>query len=135
MSGAPQMQRLDAREAGFDAALDRLLDRLPARDEEVRLIVADIIADVRAQGDQALVEHTRRLDRLPCDDGAVPEIGRAELLAALERIPPALRQAVQAARDRVVTAATTAPGLATPTARLPLAFTIAMRELRGKFNH
>ncbi|MEQ9478284.1 MAG: histidinol dehydrogenase [Algiphilus sp.] len=101
MSVAPQMQRLDAREAGFDAALDRLLDRLPARDEEVRLIVADIITDVRAQGDQALVEHTRRLDRLPCEDGAVPEIGRADLLAALERIPPALRQALEAARDRV----------------------------------
>ena len=95
------MRRLDAGAAGFDAELDRLLDRLPERDEEVRAIVAGIISEVRREGDVAVVAQTRRLDRMECADGRVPEIPQAELLAALDRLDPKLRTALVTARDRV----------------------------------
>ncbi|MGB0211543.1 histidinol dehydrogenase [Algiphilus sp.] len=95
------MQWLDAGAEGFDAALSRLLDRLPERDEEVRGIVAGIVGEVRARGDAAVVDYTRRLDRMPCDDGRVPEVTAAELQAALDRLDPALRAALETARDRI----------------------------------
>lgn len=95
------MRRLDAGAAGFDAELSALLDRLPERDEEVRAIVAGIISEVRRDGDAAVVAQTRRLDRMECADGRVPEIPQAELLAALDRLDPKLRSALVTARDRV----------------------------------
>ena len=47
------MRRLDAGAPGFEAELAALLDRLPERDEEVRVIVAGIISEVRRGGDAA----------------------------------------------------------------------------------
>ncbi|MFW5911068.1 MAG: histidinol dehydrogenase, partial [Thiohalospira sp.] len=59
----PEIQRLNTAEAGFDAALDRLLAWEEGADERVEGIVREILADVRARGDVAVVEHTNRLDR------------------------------------------------------------------------
>jgi len=99
---APVMRRLDSREAGFDAALEALLDRVPERDAEVREAVAGIVDEVRRRGDAAVVEATRRFDRLECADGRLPEISAAECRAAFERLPAALREAMETAHARVL---------------------------------
>ena len=55
--------RLNSQDPGFDAALERLLDWEQAADPAVEAVVREIIADVRARGDVALLEYTSRLDR------------------------------------------------------------------------
>jgi histidinol dehydrogenase len=56
--------RLDARDAGFEAAFAALLSSKRESAPDVDTAVAGIISDVRARGDVALVEYTERFDRL-----------------------------------------------------------------------
>jgi len=58
------VQRLDAQDAGFEAAFTALLEGKRESATDVAQAVADIIADVRARGDAALVDYTTRFDRL-----------------------------------------------------------------------
>ncbi len=63
--------------------------------------MAEIIADVKARGDAALLDHTRRLDRLAAESVAAREVAAAEARAALERIPAGTRRALETAAARV----------------------------------
>ena len=97
----PDMRRLNSREAGFDAALARLTAIEAAQDESVERAVEAILADVRAHGDTALLEHTRRLDGVDAQRVADLEIPRAALASALEGIAGAMREALAEAADRI----------------------------------
>ncbi len=73
--------RLDTRDPGFEASFASFLDAKRALEEDVDRDVADIVADVRARGDAALVELTRRFDRL--DLARVPmRVAPSEIAAA-----------------------------------------------------
>jgi histidinol dehydrogenase len=65
--------------------------------------VAAIVADVRARGDDALLDYTARLDRVRAARVADLEIPREAMRAAFEALPPAQREAlgIAAARIRV----------------------------------
>ncbi|MGZ8265980.1 MAG: histidinol dehydrogenase, partial [Burkholderiales bacterium] len=52
-------------------------------------------------GDEALIEHTRRLDKLPVNSARELEIDRAQCEAALEALPRAQRTALETAARRV----------------------------------
>ncbi|MGM0412155.1 MAG: histidinol dehydrogenase [Pseudomonadota bacterium] len=97
----PEIQRLDTADAGFDAALDRLLAWEEGADERVEGIVRDILADVRARGDAAVVEHTNRLDRRDAATMADLELPAERLEQALEALPTEQRQALEAAAERI----------------------------------
>jgi len=56
-------RRLDARAPGFAAQFDSLIGSKREVEESVAPVVRDIVADVRARGDAALVELTNKLDR------------------------------------------------------------------------
>ena len=56
--------RLDARDADFEAAFAALLSGKREASVDVTDVVTKIIADIRARGDAALIEYTRRFDRL-----------------------------------------------------------------------
>ena len=56
--------RLDARDTDFEAAFAALLSGKREASVDVTDVVTKIIADIRARGDAALVEYTRRFDRL-----------------------------------------------------------------------
>ena len=92
---------LDAAAANFAAELDQLIAFEIAQDAEVDRTVAAIIADVRARGDAALLEHTRRFDRLDVDRAAALEVPRADLAGAFEQLAPADRDALAAAAARI----------------------------------
>jgi histidinol dehydrogenase len=85
-------RRLDASGAGFQAEFDQLLADREAVTDDVSATVAAILADVRARGDAALTDYTRRFDRLDLDTVALcfPDIDRAvgdidrETFAALD---------------------------------------------------
>jgi histidinol dehydrogenase len=55
-------RELDARAPGFEAAFAALLAEKRAPEVDVEATVAAILKDVRARGDAALLEHTRRFD-------------------------------------------------------------------------
>jgi len=78
------MRTLKSEDAGFDAALAALLAYPADTDDAIELSVAAIIADVRARGDAAVLELTRRFDGIDAETVAELEIAKAELHAALE---------------------------------------------------
>ncbi|MBK7060182.1 MAG: histidinol dehydrogenase [Rubrivivax sp.] len=85
----------------FETEFQRVLHWSAETDATIETRVADIIADVRARGDAALLDLTARLDGVHAADMAALEIGADELRAALDLITPAQRQALQAAAARV----------------------------------
>ena len=95
------MRRLNSSQADFDARLTELLAFESAQDPKVDAIAASILADVKARGDDALLEHTRRLDRVSVDGAAELEISRGECEAALQSLPGSRREALEAAAGRV----------------------------------
>ncbi|MGZ8209238.1 MAG: histidinol dehydrogenase [Burkholderiales bacterium] len=95
------MRRLSTTQSDFDARLSELLAFESAQDPKVDEIVAAILSDVRARGDEALIEHTRRLDKLPVNSARELEIDRAQCEAALEALPRAQRTALETAARRV----------------------------------
>lgn len=81
-------------------ALTPHLPKIGAADPATAEAVRAILEDVRARGDAAVREHTRRLDGT--DLGSEQwELPRAEWRVALGRLPPALRAALEAAARRV----------------------------------
>jgi histidinol dehydrogenase len=97
----PEITRLNSLDAGFDAALGKLLDWEQTADVAVETVVRDIINDVRMHGDAALLEYTQRFDRRSVTDAAALEIPLADCREALERIPVDQREALELAAGRV----------------------------------
>jgi histidinol dehydrogenase len=93
--------RLDTRDAGFEPRLAALLAYEPGQDRDIEAAVAAIITDVRARGDAAVLEYTRRFDRLSLTDAAQLELPRAELQAAAQALPAAQRAALETAAARI----------------------------------
>ena len=95
------MRRLATTQADFDAQLAQLLRFEAAQDPQVDATVAAILADVKTRGDAAVLEYTRKFDGVSANALAELEIPRAELQAALKRIPAVRREALEAAVTRV----------------------------------
>ncbi|MEP7282846.1 MAG: histidinol dehydrogenase [Rubrivivax sp.] len=72
-----------------------------ATDAAIEARVAEILADVRARGDAALLECSARFDGLVAASVAELELDRAALDGALAQITPAQRSALQAAAARI----------------------------------
>lgn len=96
-----QIKRLNTRDAGFDTELKALLAFETAQDDNIDQVVANILKDVKARGDAAVLEYTNRFDKTNATSLAALEIPQAELHAALNGLPAAQREALQAAADRV----------------------------------
>ncbi|MEO8312082.1 MAG: histidinol dehydrogenase [Caldimonas sp.] len=95
------LRALDSRDAGFDAALTALLAYSAETDRAIETSVEAILADVRARGDAAVLEYTRRFDSIDAPTIAALEVGREELAAALAALPSAQRRALDAAAARI----------------------------------
>ncbi len=95
--------RLHTQSADFETAFRERLHWSAATDAAIEQRVADILADVQARGDAAVLEYTQRFDGLQADSVAVLELSQAELKAAFETLPAAQREALEAAARRVRT--------------------------------
>lgn len=100
-SRSPDIHRLDSAGPDFESRLDALLAWEAEHDAEIERVVAAILRDVRARGDEAVLEYTRRFDRVAIADPRALELPRSELDAALAALPVAQRSALQAAAERV----------------------------------
>ena len=95
------MRRLDTRQTDFDARLAELLAFETAQDPAIQSAVAVILADVKARGDAALLEYTRRFDGVDIASAAALEIPRSELEQASGALNRPQRDALAAAAERV----------------------------------
>jgi histidinol dehydrogenase len=91
------LARIDVR--GTSGDLREVLARPVAAGPDVSVAVARIIADVRSRGAAAVRELTKRLDGVEIAD---TRVDAARMDAALERISPSLRAALELARDQIV---------------------------------
>ena len=92
---------LSTADAGFASSLESLIAFESAQDPAVDAAVAAIIDDVRKRGDDALVDYTRRFDRLDVPSAAALEVQPAELAAACDALPRVQRDALEQAVARV----------------------------------
>jgi histidinol dehydrogenase len=92
--------RLDAAAPGFERDFSAFLGRNRDVDENVDRIVADIVADVRARGDAALLEYTRKFDKVDTDAKGL-RIARGEREKAAAKVPAAQREALVFAARRI----------------------------------
>ena len=90
-----KLRRLSTRDAGFAAALEALLRYDAAQDPAVHDTVRRILADVRARGDAAVLEYTKKYDRL----NAIEVLQGRDLL--VEGVPAEQLQALREAHERI----------------------------------
>ena len=93
--------RLSTTSASFDAEFKARLHWSADADAAIEKVVADILADVRKRGDEAVLEYTNRFDKLGAATLPELELTQAELKAAFEALPAAQRDALEAAARRV----------------------------------
>jgi len=88
-------------DADFEARFQARLHWSADTDAAIEQRVADILADVRQRGDDAVLEYTRRFDALDVPGMAALELTQAELKAAFDGLPAEQRTALQQAAQRV----------------------------------
>ncbi len=93
--------RLSTAAADFEEKFQARLHWPDALDAQVEQRVAEIVADVRARGDAAVLACTARFDGLAADTLAALELTQADFKQAFDAIPRAQRDALQAAAQRI----------------------------------
>jgi histidinol dehydrogenase len=93
-------RRLDAAAPGFEKDFSTFLGRNRDTDENVDRVVADIIADVRARGDAAVVDYTKKFDKVDTDAAGL-RISDTERRTAAAKVPAAQREALAFAARRI----------------------------------
>ena len=87
-------------DADFEAGFAALLGMKREEAEDVDQAVAAIIADVRARGDQAVLELTARFDRLELEAGGMA-FSPAEIAAEIAKVSAEDRAALELAAERI----------------------------------
>jgi len=91
---------LNTADASFETDFVALLGRKREEAEDVDQAVAQIIADVRARGDEAVIDLTARFDRLSLTPDTLA-FSAAEIDAEIARVSPEDRAALELAADRI----------------------------------
>ena len=94
------MKRLNTTDPGFEADFTALLNQARETTSNVGDVVAAIIADIRARGDEALCDYTTRFDRMPIAPDRL-RITEAEIEAATASVPADLLEALDVAARRI----------------------------------
>jgi histidinol dehydrogenase len=95
------MQRLNTRDADFEARFQSLLDEAREATARVDGAVAEVIAAIRAEGDAALLRLTGRFDGWTPADAMALRVTPAEVDAACAAIAPELMEALDLAATRI----------------------------------
>jgi len=93
--------KLDASSADFDQQLQQLLAWDETDDRDIQHQVLDIIADVRKNGDKAVIDYTNRFDHRNITQAGELELSKEILKSAWEKLPIDKAQALQTAADRI----------------------------------
>ncbi len=93
--------RFATRDADFDSRLEHLLAFDNTQDAGVDAVVASILSDVKARGDLAVLDYTRRFDQIDAQSMSELQIAPEDLTRALSRLPASRRQALEQAAYRI----------------------------------
>ena len=93
-------QFLDAQAADFEATFTTLLNAKREDSPDVDAIVAGIIADVRARGDEAVLELTEKFDRIKLTPDTM-RVTADEVEEAASQVAPDVRAALELAAERI----------------------------------
>ena len=93
--------KLDAASVDFDQQLQHLLAWDEADDLDIQQRVLAIIADVRKNGDKAVIDYTNRFDQRNITQSGELELSKEALKLAWEHLPAEQAQALQIAADRI----------------------------------
>ena len=93
-------QILNINQADFEAQFQALLSAKREDSPDVDATVADIISDVRARGDAAVIELTSKFDRLDLAPDTLA-FSREEILAHCATVPAEERAALELAAERI----------------------------------
>ncbi|MBT3671875.1 MAG: histidinol dehydrogenase [Porticoccaceae bacterium] len=96
-----QITKLNANDDGFLSALDALTSWDEASNNSIAKIVADIVNDVRINGDRAVIEYTNRFDHRECESMDELCVTSDELQKALVSIDIDTRRALEQAAQRI----------------------------------
>ncbi len=91
---------LSTTDADFEDAFRAVLSAKREDSPDVDDAVADIIADVRARGDAALIELTERFDRVRLTPGTLA-YSEEEIEAEIAKVPEEEREALELAAERI----------------------------------
>ena len=95
------VRRLSTRRPDFEAGLRELLAFEATQDESIESAVSDILAEVRARGDEAVLDYTRRFDSLEVRSAAELLLPPHALADALAGLPERQRAALEFAAARI----------------------------------
>lgn len=96
-----EIRRFSSAQNDFAEQMNALLAWEAVSDAGVQKTVADIIDDIRARGDAALIEYTNKFDRMTVASMAQLELTQQQLQQALDTLPQAQRDALLVAAERV----------------------------------
>ncbi|BBO59184.1 histidinol dehydrogenase [Mycoavidus sp. B2-EB] len=96
-----KLRRLDTCASDFKVALRALLAFQADEDEAIERAVADILADVKSRGDVAVLEYTKRFDRLEAAHLSALEVDATQLEHFLSGLESEPRAALEAAAQRI----------------------------------
>lgn len=96
-----KIRRFSSTDSDFDSKLKTLLAFESAQDDSIDIVVADILRDVKKNGDVAVLAYTNRFDKTNATSIASLEISQDDLQAALNGLPAVQRDALKAAAERV----------------------------------
>lgn len=95
------IQRLNSKSPDFAQKLQALLHVDAAEDDAIEMAVGQILREVRARGDEALLEYTKRFDDVDAGQVKQLEIDVSVRREALASLPAAQRQALEDAAQRI----------------------------------
>ncbi len=95
------IRRLTSTAADFDSELASLLAFESAQDPKIETVARDIISNIRAHGDAALLDYTARFDRWTPSSANALEIPAVNCRTALANLPREVRAALDTAAERI----------------------------------
>ena len=101
MEIAAKPLRLSTADANFEHDFAQRLHWSADTDAAIEQRVADILADVQARGDAAVLEYTARFDGLLAESMAALELTQAELKAAFDSLSNVQKHTLESAAKRV----------------------------------
>ncbi len=96
------IKKLDASHPDFDQQLQQLLAWDASDDLDIQQRVLAILADVRSNGDAAVINYTKRFDQRQISTADELELPNAALKAAWDALPMAQAEALQGAAARIL---------------------------------
>jgi len=95
------IRRLSTTAANFEPELSQLLAWESVNDHQLQQTVLDIISRVKQQGDQAVLDYTRRFDQVTAETMAGLSLSAEQLYTAYQTLNEAQRNALASAAERI----------------------------------